>query len=38
MEEVTKAPLRSPILIATVTGTINGEDIENMPDVYIYLA
>jgi hypothetical protein len=38
MEEVTKAPLKSSILVATVTGTYEGEDIENMPDVYIYLS
>lgn len=37
VEEITKAPLKGKTLIATVTGTIDGEDIENMPDVYIYL-
>ena len=37
IEEVTKAPLNGKVLIATVTGTIDGEDIENMPDVFIYL-
>jgi ubiquitin-activating enzyme E1 len=37
VEEVTKQPLKGYVLVATVTGTIEGEEIENMPDVYIYL-
>ena len=37
VEEVTKTKLKNRTLLATVTGSYEGEDLQNVPDVYIYL-
>eukprot|EP00008_Paramoeba_atlantica_P004572 CAMPEP_0201488738 /NCGR_PEP_ID=MMETSP0151_2-20130828/19350_1 /ASSEMBLY_ACC=CAM_ASM_000257 /TAXON_ID=200890 /ORGANISM="Paramoeba atlantica, Strain 621/1 / CCAP 1560/9" /LENGTH=1033 /DNA_ID=CAMNT_0047874091 /DNA_START=110 /DNA_END=3211 /DNA_ORIENTATION=+ len=37
IEEVTKTKLKCRAMVATVTGSYEGEDLQNMPDVYIYL-